>query len=174
MSFLSESESAKSLDNAKIKTIREDFIELRDRVLKPKMKEIRKNLYEIENKNISESKIKEIEKHFFELEESPFQLKKSYDYDDAEYKGIRDIKNLFNKPVDKDYYKPIKITNGFDNRNNYIEYESKGDKDKILLPEEYLNMIRPYLSDIVNEHKTQEVWNIHSDNKVIDYKTTLG
>ena len=67
LSFLSESESAKSLDNAKIKTIREDFIELRDRVLKPKMKEIGKNLYEIENKNISESKIKEIEKHFFEL-----------------------------------------------------------------------------------------------------------
>ena len=33
-----------------------------------------------------------------------------------------------------------------------------GDKDKILLPEEYFNMIRPYLRDIINNHKTQELW----------------
>ena len=32
-------------------------------------------------------------------------------------------------------------------------------------------MIRPYLSDMINDHKTQEVWKIYSDNKVIDYKT---
>ena len=30
-------------------------------------------------------------------------------------------------------------------------------------------MIRPYLSDIINHHKTHE--GVHSDNKVIDYKT---
>ena len=69
---------------------------------------------------------------------------------------------------------PIKITNGFDNRNNYIEYQSKGDKDKILLPEEYLKMITPYLGDVINEHKAQEVWKVHSANNVIDYETTLG
>ena len=53
LSVLSESESAKSkknLDNAKIKKIRKDFNKLRDRFLKPKIKEIRKSLYEIENK----------------------------------------------------------------------------------------------------------------------------
>ena len=53
LSVLSESESAKSkknFDNAKIKMIRKDFNKLRDRFLKPKIKEIRKNLYEIENK----------------------------------------------------------------------------------------------------------------------------
>ena len=38
LSVLSELESAKSLDNAKIKNIREDFNELRDRFLKPKKK----------------------------------------------------------------------------------------------------------------------------------------
>ena len=65
LSAIRESESAKSLDNAKIKKIREDFNELRDRFLKPKIKEIRKNLYEIENKkNPSASKLKEIEKIF--------------------------------------------------------------------------------------------------------------
>ena len=35
-------------------------------------------------------------------------------------------------------------------------------------------MIRPYLRDIINNHKTQEIWKIHSANKVIDYKITLG
>ena len=35
-------------------------------------------------------------------------------------------------------------------------------------------MIRPYLSDIINDHKTPEVLKVHSDNKVINYETTLG
>ena len=35
-------------------------------------------------------------------------------------------------------------------------------------------MIRPYLSDIINDHKTQEVVKFHSGNKVIDYETNLG
>ena len=100
LSVLSESESAKSFNNAKIKKIKEDFNELRDKFLKPKIKEIRTNLYEIENKNLSESKVKEIEKSLFELEESLFKLKKYYDYDDAKYKGIRDIKILFNQSID--------------------------------------------------------------------------
>ena len=108
LSVFSESESAKSLNNAKIKKIREDFNELRDRFLKPKIKEIRKNLYEIEKKNLSESKIKEIEKNLLKLEENLFRLKRYYDYDDAEYKGIRDIGNLFNQSTDEDYYKPVR------------------------------------------------------------------
>ena len=106
------------------------------------------------------------------MEGSLSKLKKYYDYDDAEYKGIRDIGNLFNQSIDEDYYKSIKTTNGFDNKNNYIEYENKGDKDKNLLSKKYLDMIRPYLSDIINHHKTQEVLKVHSGNKVIDYETT--
>ena len=65
LSALSESElleSEKNLDNVKIKKIREGFNKLKDRFLKPKIKEIRKNLDEIENKkNLSKSKMKEIE-----------------------------------------------------------------------------------------------------------------
>ena len=34
-------------------------------------------------------------------------------------------------------------------------------------------MIRTYLRDIVNEHKTQKLWKVHSGNIVIDYKTAL-
>ena len=36
---------------------------------------------------------------------------------------------------------------------------------------ENLNMIRPYLSDLINDHKTQGVWEVHSSNTVINYKT---
>ena len=35
-------------------------------------------------------------------------------------------------------------------------------------------MIKSYLSNKTNDHKTQEVWKFHSGNKVIDHKTTLG
>ena len=98
--------------------------------MKPKIKEIRKNLYDIENlTNLSESKIKEIEKNVSELEESLFKIKGYNDYDDTEYEGIKDI-NLFNQSVDKDYYKPIRTKSAFNG--NYIEYESKGDKNKNL------------------------------------------
>ena len=104
MSVFIELESAKSFDNAKRKKIREDFNELKDRFLKPKIKKIRKNLYETENKkNLSVSKSKEIEKNLFELEESLSKFKMYYDYDDAECKGIRDAENLFNQSADEDY-----------------------------------------------------------------------
>ena len=67
--------------------------------------------------------------------------------------------------IGEDYYKPI-ITKGAFN-NNYIQYKSKGDKGKESINKKYLNMIRPYLSDIINDHKTQGKWRIHSGNKLI-------
>ena len=47
-----------------------------------------------------------------------------------EYKGIRNVKYLFDLSIDEEYYKPI-ITKGAFN-NNYIQYESKGDKGEYL------------------------------------------
>ena len=46
---------------------------------------------------------------------------------------------------------PIRANDVFNS--NYIEYESKGRKDKILSIKECLNMIRTYLSDIINYQK---------------------
>ena len=65
---------------------------------------------------------------------------------------------MFHPSIDEDYYKPVIVNTAFNN--NYIEYESKGDKDKILTISEYLHMIRPYLVDVINEHKTQSEWKI--------------
>ena len=42
----------KNFDDATIKKIKKDFNELRDRLSKPKIKEIRKDLYEVENKKL--------------------------------------------------------------------------------------------------------------------------
>ena len=35
-----------------------------------------------------------------------------------------------------------------------MEYESKGDKDKNLSPKHYLDIIRPYLRGMIDNHKT--------------------
>ena len=124
---------------------------MRYKFSKLKIKEIRKNLYEIENeKNFSESKIKEIEKKFTELEENLSKIKKYYDYDDNEYRGIRNVRDLFYLLIAQDYHKPIIVKNAFDG--NYIQYESKGDKGKNLSIKRYLKMIKPYLSDLINNH----------------------
>ena len=56
------------------------------------------------------------------------------------------------------YYEPVRSSNAFNN--NYVEYESNGDKDKILTVKEYLDMIKQYLSNIINDHKTQGEWKI--------------
>ena len=62
---------------------------------------------------------------------------------------MRDIEKLFSN-VD-DYYKPILVESSF--KNNYKYYESRGDKDKKLSVKQYLYMIMPYLSDLINDHK---------------------
>ena len=113
--------------------------------------------------------MKEIEENLLELEENLFKPKKYYDYDDTEYKGIRDVKDLFDLSIDEDYCKPI-ITNSAFN-NNCIQYESKGNKGKILTTNEYLDMIEPYLSNVINDHKTQGEWIIHSGSAIIKHKT---
>ena len=43
-------ESGRNFDDAKIEKIKKDFNKLRDRLSKPKIKKIRKDLYRIENK----------------------------------------------------------------------------------------------------------------------------
>ena len=159
-----KSEKSKiNFSTPRIEKIRKELNELRHKFSKSKINEIRRNLYETENeKNLFAPKIKEIEKNLLELEGNRFKPETYYDYDDTEYKGIIDVKDLFDLSIDEDYYKPIITTGTFNN--NYIQYKSKGNKDKILTPSESLDMIRPYLSDIINDHKTEDEWKIHSRN----------
>ena len=70
---------------------------------------------------------------------------------------------------EKRHYKPIKAVSAFNN--NYIQYQSTGDKDKNLSSEEYIDISRPYLSDKINNHKTQGEWKIYSGNIITEHKT---
>ena len=104
-------------------------------------------------------KLQEDEDFFKKLKEDLNRLKK-YQYNDNEdldYKGISQIENLFNK-INEDYYKPIKTNRTFND--NYMEYESRGDKDRNLSLEDYLNIIRPFLKDMINNHKNYGEWKI--------------
>ena len=155
----------------------EKTLKLRNRFSKPQIKEIRKNLYDIKNsKNLSTQKTKEIEKSLFKLEEHLSNFKKYRFQDDFEHKNLRDAGNLFNEiafnqSIDKDYYKLIKTADSFDNKNNYMEYQSKGDQIRNSSFKQYLYMIILYLWDIINDHKAHGNLNVHSSNEVIDYKT---
>ena len=58
---------------------------------------------------------------------------------------IRDSRALFVR--EDDYYKLKRVSNFWEN--NYIEYESNGDRTKSLSLKEYLDKIRPYLKGII-------------------------
>ena len=53
----------------------------------------------------------------------------------------------------KDNFKPYKFTSSFNS--NYVEYKSDGSEDENLSIKEYLDEIRAYLSDIINDHKNK-------------------
>ena len=74
------------------------------------------------------------------------------DYDDINYAGIRDVENLFIS-TDDDYYEPVLVKSSFDG--NYEYNETKGDKDKKLSAYQYLYMILPKLTKLINKRKVQ-------------------
>ena len=76
---------------------------------------------------------------------------KHSDHDNLDYFGIRELENLFGDIDDDNYYKPVLVKSSF--KNNYKQYENRGDKDKKISIKQYLYMIIPYLSDLINDHK---------------------
>ena len=43
---------------------------------------------------------------------------------------------------------------------NYVEHKSNSNRNKTLSVEEFLNKIRPYLKDIINNLKKSDIWKI--------------
>ena len=70
---------------------------------------------------------------------------------------IKDIRYIF-RHKKENYYKPVRVGNFWNN--NYIEYESNCDRKKMLLVEVYLNKIRSYLKEIINDLKNVDTWEI--------------
>ena len=90
--FKKQSKNKKRIDN-----IRKELINPKYNILKSESKDIKRNLYNIEKQRKISSK--STSKYLDELD-------KYHDYDDFEYKGIKNIENLFKISIDKDYYKP--------------------------------------------------------------------
>ena len=63
---------------------------------------------------------------------------------------------MFKLSIDKDHYKPVLVKSGYNN--NYIQYESKG--DKILTLKEYLALIERYLRKLINYYKNKREWKL--------------
>ena len=84
------------------------------------------------------------------------ELDKYKDYDDYEYKGIKDIEDLFTITINEDYYKPKLVNSGY--KNKYVQYVSKG--DRMLSIQKYFSLIEKYLRESINEYKNQGEWKL--------------
>ena len=139
----------------KINEIRIALIKPGNIITKSDRDTIRKELYDIENKqNLTNKQKKQKETVYNRLTELAIALDKikKYKYQnfyDLDYIGMRDIQNLFNNIGD--YYKPISIKSSFNN--NYEYYKIRGDKNKNLSINEHLYMIIPKLTKLINNKK---------------------
>ena len=97
--FKKQSKNKKRIDD-----IREELKNPKYNILKRELKNIKRNLYNIEKQR--KISFKKTSKYLHELDERITRLDKYHYYDDFEYKGIKDTKNLFKISIDKDYYKP--------------------------------------------------------------------
>ena len=148
--IISELKPKISITEKKLKEIEKDFREFRHKFSKEELDKFSKSFYDKKNhKNFYASEIREVEKNLAELEESLQFIK----FDDD--KKLNSIKRL------SDVFKPKKTDDSFTGRrNNYIEYISEGDYYENISPREYLDMIRPYLINLINDHKTSGEWKI--------------
>ena len=106
-----------SKNKERVDDIREDLKDLSYRLSRSELKELKKNLYNIEKRNQFESK--KTKRYLDELDKKILKLEKYDRDDDYEYGGIKNIQNLFKLSTDKNYYKPILVKSGYNN--NFIQ-----------------------------------------------------
>ena len=178
------SRSRLGIKRNKLEEIKEDFYNLKHKFFKKDKDKYMKLFYDIKNyRHLSELEIEEIRKRFNKLEKSlNFKTPRKNvniinyedlnsdnelnveDADDDEYRKIGSVRRFF-KELNRDYYKPRVINRGFSGEvNNYIKFISEGDKDEKLSLREYLNMIKPYLRDLISRHKLIERLNNNNNN----------
>ena len=73
-----------------------------------------------------------------------------YDHD-TKYKGINDLRYLFDKDDEEDYYEPKLINTAFEN--NYFQYETTSEIKNMLPLDEYFKMVQSHLIQLINNHK---------------------
>ena len=139
----------------RIEIAREKLKELHHKFSKSDLKTIKRYLYNIENKKrlleleITNEYFDELDKKFLEFDE---YYNDSDNDNDDDFIGIENVQDLFKISI----YKPTIVKSGYNN--NYIEYRSEG--DKLLTNDESLNLIEPYLRELINNHKNKGEWKI--------------
>ena len=119
------------------------------------------------NNNKTENNIIQDVRNFFRLKKeindaatknirNLFRLKKENEA--IKDRVIRDIRDLFKYEEEENCYKSERVGNIWSN--NYIEYQSNGDRNKTISVEKYLNKSRPYLKGIINYPKKSHWWKI--------------
>ena len=142
-----------SKNKKRIEIAKEKLKELHHNFSKSDLKTIKRHLYNIENKKrlleleITNEYFDELDKKFLEFDE----YYNDNDNDD-DFIRIENVQDLFKISI----YKPTIVKSGYNNY--YIEYRSEG--DRLLTTEEYLNLIEPYLRELINDHKNKGEWKI--------------
>ena len=139
-----QSENKKRIDD-----IKEELKNPAYNISKDESKDIKRTVYNVEKRNVVGSK--KTNRYLDELDKKILKLDKYHDYDDYEYKEIKNIKDLFKLSIDKNHYKPILVKSGY--KNNYVQYESKG--DRVLTIQEYLALTENYLRKLINRYKNE-------------------
>ena len=87
------------------------------------------------------------------------KLKKKEDINNTLIKDriIGDIRTLFAQE-EEDSYNPKRVSNFWND--NYIEYESNGDKNRNLSLDKYLNKIEPNLRNIITDLQNSDTWKV--------------
>ena len=80
-----------------------------------------------------------------------------------QYNTTYGLDSLFND--EDDYYRPKEVKRTFDG--GYIVYESKGDISARRSINEYFDIIKPYLRDLIDDHKSKAEWKIKLAMRVI-------
>ena len=79
-------------------------------------------------------------------------------------KGKRNIVFKPRKKSKKDVYKPIKISGAFSD--NFVEYQSNGNRDRSISIARYLNNIREHLKKLIEDKKKSGEWKIQLIMKI--------
>ena len=162
--------------NTEIEETKKLFINPRNNFLKEEIKNHRERFYKKERvykylkgkdglTTKEKGMLKNVERYFKKLKKNLNKIKI------YQYNTTSEISHLFNEITKKNYYDSIEIKSVFDG--SYIQYESRGDSDDNSSLEKYINIIRPYLRDMIKNYKAQGEWKIQLVMK-INFISTPG
>ena len=130
-----------------------ELIKSQRKLKKKKTRKIRNSFYNIDkklDKKINNTNDEDFIENIRDLFNNKLDKKiNNTNTNDDFIENIRDLSSILD-------YEPLLIKSGFDN--NYLGYMSNGN-DSLSL-NEYLELIKPYLYDLINVHKAKGEWKI--------------